>query len=96
MANIIIRRPVITEKSLADTKLNKYTFEVTPRATKPQIKEAVKTTFGVDVVGIATIKTASKSKRTGRRRLPTSSPATKKAVVQLKPGQTIKLFETTG
>jgi large subunit ribosomal protein L23 len=92
----IIRRPLITEKSLNNTKLNKYTFEVNPRATKTQIKAAIKAMFNVDVIAITTVTNSPVAKRTGKRRLPGSTTTTKKAVVQLKSGQTIKLFETTG
>jgi large subunit ribosomal protein L23 len=94
--NTIIRRPIVTEKSLTDTKLNKYTFEVEPGATKSQIKAAVTAAFNVDVVGINTVKSKPEPRRTGRRRLPAMTAATKKAVVQIKAGQSIPLFETTG
>lgn len=96
MANTVIIKPIITEKSLAQTKLNRYTFAVMPGATKSEIKVAVKTIFGVDAITVTTMRSASHSHRTGRRRLPTLVPALKKAIVGLKKGQTIKQFETTG
>lgn len=48
-AQDIILRPVITEQSMADMELDKYTFEVDTRATKSQVKRAVKELFDVDV-----------------------------------------------
>jgi large subunit ribosomal protein L23 len=92
----IIRRPLITEKSLNDTKLNKYTFEVNPQATKTQIKAAIQAMFKVNVVSVTTATYSPVARRTGKRRLPGMTTTTKKAIIQLKAGQTIKLFETTG
>lgn len=92
----IIKRPLITEKSLAATKDNKYTFEVAVRATKDQIKAAVKAMFQVDAVNVRTSVKQPVAKGTGRRRLPSQTAQTKKAVVEVKPGQTIKVFEVKG
>lgn len=89
----VIKRPVITEKTLKDTGLNKYTFEVDKKATKNQVKEAVELYFDVEVTGVNTSKTAGERRRTGRRRLPGKTADTKKAVVEVKSGQTIKAFE---
>ena len=52
--NYIIKRPIITEKSLEDTKRNCYTFEVDLGATKDQIKVALKQLFKVDAVAVRT------------------------------------------
>ena len=51
----ILRRPVITEKSTFMQDERKYTFEVTPRATKLQIKQAVEQAFEVTVVKVNTM-----------------------------------------
>ncbi len=94
--NTVIKRPIITEKSLSITKDNNYTFEVAKEATKNQIKAAVKQVFAVDAVAVRTITKQSVSKSSGRRRLPSKTAATKKAIVQIKEGQSIKVFETKG
>lgn len=92
----ILKQPVITEKSLNDTKLNRYTFLVDKNATKGQVAQAVESVFKVDVVSVRTSKNKGVERRTGRRRLPTLTPTRKKAIVQIKKGQSIKVFETTG
>jgi large subunit ribosomal protein L23 len=92
----IIKKPVITEKSLGTTKSQRYTFIVDSRATKNAVKAAVKAVFGVDVVRITTVKSKSDTRRTGRRRLPRVVTPVKKAVIEVKSGQTIKQFETIG
>ena len=88
----ILLRPLITEKStiIQDTK-NKYGFEVDRRANKIQVKRAVEAAFGVTVtsVNIATVK--GKRKRFGPRTV--NRPSWKKAVVSLRSGDTIQIFE---
>ena len=92
----VIKKPIITEKSLAATKNNNYTFEVDRLATKPQIKVAIKKLFNVDVVNIRTMIKKSIKVATGRKRLPGKTATTKKAIVEIKSGQSIKVFETKG
>ncbi len=92
----IIKQPLITEKTLSDTKLNRYTFLVDKNATKGQVAQAVEAVFKVDVVSIRTSKIKGVARHTGRRRLPTTTKTRKKAIVELKKGQSIKVFETTG
>ena len=88
----ILLRPLITEKStiIQDTQ-NKYGFEVDRRANKIQVKRAVEAAFSVTVtsVNIATVK--GKQKRFGPRMV--KRPFWKKAVVSLKLGDTIQIFE---
>ncbi len=84
--------PSITEKSYSLAKLNKYTFKVAPSASKSQIKKAIKDLFNVDIISINTIKRASRrvrSMKTGRH---LNTQLVKKAIVQLKAGQTIEIF----
>ena len=92
----IIKRPIITEKSIAQTALGKYTFAVDPSATKGQIREAVKNFFGVDVIGVQTIKVKGTLRKSGKRRVQTKQSDWKKAVVELKEGQKIEYFEVGG
>jgi large subunit ribosomal protein L23 len=88
----IIIRPVISEKSYKLLEQNKYTFEVHPNARKREIKEAIEAIFGKEVVAVNTIKVRGKRKRQGWTSGRTRS--WKKAIITLKPGQTIELFET--
>lgn len=88
----VIVAPVVTEKSSAAYAARKeYAFRVDPRATKPQIKAAIETLFKVTVTGVRThvlpAKRRTYGRHSGRR------PAWKKAVVTLKDGDTIEVFE---
>ena len=83
----IIARPHITEKATMGSEHGQVTFQVPKTATKPQIKEAVETLFGVKVKGVNTMIQKGKTKRfkgiLGRRN------DIKKAVISLEEGQTI-------
>jgi large subunit ribosomal protein L23 len=87
-----IVRPLITEKSSAAYQARgEYTFEVHPDATKPQIRLAIEQLFGVKVTGVWTLNVRGKEKRMGKtvgRR-----PNWKKAIVKLREGDTIEVFE---
>ena len=89
----IIRRPVITEQSMADTENKKYVFEVAKDATKIEIAKAVEEVFGVKVVKVNTLRVNGKLKRTGA--YPQGRRAAyKKAIVTLTPdSKTIEFFE---
>ena len=87
----ILRRPVITEKSMALIAENKYTFIVDPRATKTDIKRAVEEIFHVKVLKVRTMLVKGKMKRVRRERGKT--PDRKKAIVTLRKGDQIKVFE---
>lgn len=89
----LILKPLITEKTLVAQKNNCYGFLVDPRARKTQIKEAIEAAFKVKVAKIQTITYKSVSRRTGRKRLPAQTAEYKKAMVTLKPGQTITALE---
>ncbi len=91
----VLRRPVITEKSTYQAgKLNQYTFEVAPDATKTLVKDAVETLFDVDVVRVNIINTpAKRSRRARSRRLLVRKPGIKKAIVTLAEGQSLEIFE---
>ena len=88
----IIIKPVITEKSMNLQAENKYTFYVDTKANKTEIKNAIEKIFEVDVLKVNTINVKGKMKRVGRYVGRTAEK--KKAIVYLKPGQTIKLFES--
>ncbi len=94
MNNIFIK-PLITEKSMQDASIGRYTFEVNIDANKNQIRTSAKNTFGVDVVSVKTITLKGTSKRVGKKRLTAKTSSWKKAIIQVKPGQKIDLFDTT-
>ena len=87
-----IVRPILTEKtSTGYQERGEYTFEVHPDATKPQIRAAVEQRFGRKVTGVGTANQRGKAKRMGTnigRR-----PRWKKAIVKLREGDTIPVFE---
>ena len=87
----VIRRPLHTEKSVADIRANNaYHFEVDARATKPVISRAIEELFpGVKVVSVNTVWTRGKTRRTGRVLGRTSDR--KKAVVKLRAGDVIDI-----
>ncbi len=87
----VLRKPLITEKSTALQSLGKYAFQVADGANKTQIKMAVEKAFKVTVTGVNVITVKGKTRHAGRRTM-TTSPW-KKAVVTLKAGDKIELFE---
>ena len=84
--------PVITEKATMASEENKVVFNVSPTATKPEIKAAVEKLFGVKVTAVNTLVRKGKTKRF-RGRIGRQSDV-KKAVVTLEDGQSIDV--TTG
>lgn len=92
-AHDIIRRPIITEKATDAKELhNKITFAVDSRAGKRQVKEAVEEVFKVSVEDVHIINVKRKKKRLGYRSQG-YRPGWKKAVVTLKKGSTIDVFD---
>ena len=87
----VIIRPVVTEKSYVLADAGKYTFRVHDNAHKTQIRQAVEQLFDVKVVAVRTASVKSKPKRRG-----VSSGRTrqwKKAIVQVREGDTIPIFQ---
>ena len=87
----VIIRPVVSEKSYVLAAADKYTFRVHPDAHKTQIRQAVETLFDVRVVDVRTLSVKSKPKRRGLTSGRTR--AWKKAVVQVRAGDTIPIFQ---
>ena len=87
----VLRRPMISEKSTRLLADNKYCFEVSRRANRNQIKEAVEKSFGVSVVKVNVLTVHGKRKKRGTRMI--SSPSWRKAMVTLKSGDKIEIFE---
>lgn len=88
-------RPIITEKSIADTAAKKFTFKVKSLATKTEIKKEVEKTFGVKVLSVHTTNVHGKQYRTGKKWLTNKKSDWKKAIVGIKKDQNIDLFEVT-
>lgn len=93
--NIIIA-PLITEKSMADASSGKFTFRVAKSANKNEIKKAIEKNFSVQVTHISTNILKGKKIRVGTKRAEKSISDTKKAIVTLKKGEKIGLFELGG
>ena len=87
----ILIAPVVSEKSYGQIVENRYTFRVHQDAHKTQIRQAVEQMFDVKVVGVNIVKMKPKPKRRGL--ISGVRPGWKKAIVELKAGDTIDLFE---
>ena len=88
----VIIRPVVSEKSYVLAANDKYTFRVHPDAHKTQIRQAVEALFDdVKVLEVRTMSVKSKPKRRGLIQGRTRS--WKKAIVQVRPGDTIPIFQ---
>lgn len=86
----LIHRPLVTEKATLLLEENQYLFEVSPKATKPQIKAAIEALFNVKVVSVNTANPPRKKKRVGR--FMGHKPQYKRAFVKLAEGDQIVLF----
>lgn len=87
----VLIKPVVTERSTGLMEQNKYTFKVDPKANKIEIKNAVEKIFKVDVVSVTTMSVPGKLKRQGKTQ--GFTPDWKKAIVTLKAGQRLPIFE---
>jgi large subunit ribosomal protein L23 len=89
----VIVAPVVSEKSYALMEEGVYTFTVHPEASKPEIRDAVQTIFGVRVSKVNTLNRQGKRKRNRRTFTYGKRPDTKRAIVTLVEGETIDLFQ---
>ncbi|MEG0391734.1 MAG: 50S ribosomal protein L23 [Anaerovoracaceae bacterium] len=88
----VIIKPVISEKSMEDAQVKKYTFKVAVDANKTEVKHAVEEIFGVDVEKVNIMNVNGKLKRMGRNVGMTA--ASKKAIVTLSEGsKEIEFFQ---
>ena len=87
----VLRRPLLTEKTQSLGVLNQYAFEVAPVATKVEIREAVESIFNVKVLKVRTAVMPSKDRRWGRKTVRRSGKL-KKALVTLRPGDSLDVF----
>lgn len=91
---IVIKRPIITEKSMRLANDNFYTFEVSKNATKIQIGKNIAEKFGVKVLSVKTINVKGRKKLQKKVRKLYQSSGFKKAVVKVGKGEKIAIFET--
>ena len=89
----IIRRPVITEQSMADVADKKYVFEVAVDANKTEIKAAVEEIFGVKVAKVNTVRMQGKMKHTGAYPAGRRAEYKKPVVTLTADSKTIEFFE---
>jgi large subunit ribosomal protein L23 len=90
--NEVLLAPVVSEKSYAQIEENNtYSFRIHPDAHKTQVRQAVEELFDVKVVRVNISMVQAKPKRRGFHR--GTRPGWKKALVQLKPGDSIEIFQ---
>ena len=89
----IILEPVVSEKSYGLIETGVYTFKVDPRASKPEIHDAVEAIWGVQVLKVNTVVRKGKVKRARGTNRMGQRPDSKRAIVTLAPGNEIPLFE---
>lgn len=85
----LVRRPILTEKATIQMEQNKYTFEVVPTATKPEIKAAIEDLFEVKVQKVNTQRLPRKKRRVGK--FVGYKPHYKKAIVTVATGDEEKI-----
>src|ERR1700761_1362130 len=90
-ASQVIIRPVVSEKTYVLAETGKYTFRVHEKAHKTQIRQAIELLFEVKVVAVRTASVKSKPKRRGQTAGRTRQ--WKKAIVQVREGDTIPIFQ---
>ena len=93
-ARQVLIAPVVSEKSYSLIEDDKYSFRVHEKAHKTQIRQAVEELFDVKVAGVNIVKVRPKPKRRGLSR--GRKPGWKKAIVQLRAGDRIEIFEGAG
>jgi large subunit ribosomal protein L23 len=89
--NEILLAPVVSEKSYTQLANRKYTFRVHEDAHKTQVRQAVEQLFEVKVQNVNIVKVQPKPKRRGATK--GTRPGWKKAIVQLREGDAIEIFE---
>ena len=89
----ILIRPVVSEKTYALMDNHTYVFVVDPAATKIDVRNAVEQAFNVKVINVNTLNRKGKSTRNRRTGVTGTRAGSKRAIVTLKPGDSINLFE---
>jgi len=86
----ILKTPQVTEKATDLVKKNQYVFKVSSRANKNEVKKAIESVYGVDVISVRIINVPAKRRRLGRQR--GWRKGYKKAIVKIKEGQKIEVL----
>ena len=89
--NEVLLAPVVSEKSYSLIGEGKYVFRIHPDAHRTQVRQAVEELFNVHVEGVNVLKVQAKPKRRGLQK--GIRPGWKKAIVQLREGESIEIFE---
>jgi large subunit ribosomal protein L23 len=89
----VIRRPIVTEKSMRGTTVNKYTFEIDGASTKPVIRDAVQRLFSVRVTKVNVIRIPGRARRRGQHHY--RDAGYRKAIVTLADGDKIDIEKLT-
>ena len=89
----VVRRPIVTEKSMRGTALNKYTFEIAPGSPKPVIRDAVQRLFNVRVTKVNVIRIPGRARRRGQHHY--REAGYRKAIVTLAAGDKIDIEKLT-
>jgi large subunit ribosomal protein L23 len=89
----VILKPVVTEKSSSAAAAGKYTFVVNKKATKIDVKNAIRTLYGVNVTKVNIIQTPRKIRLVGRGREIEKRQAVKKATITLTAGSKIDVYK---
>lgn len=87
----VLIEPLITEATAISAEENKYVFKAGPSATKQQIKRSIETLYNVKVIGVNTLNVPRKKRRT--RKSTGWKTGFKKAIITLKKGDKISLYE---
>ena len=89
----MLLKPIITEKSMALAQTGQFTFAIPREANKNQLKLTVEKLFSVNVLRVRILRLAAKTRRSGKTRQTRQVSPRIKAIVTLKPGQTIEYFQ---
>lgn len=90
---VVLLRPVVSEKSYSLMEDGTYVFVVAPDATRVEVRAAVEQVFGVRVTKVNTMNRKGKKRRNRRTNVVGTRPSTKRALVTLAAGDRIDLFE---
>lgn len=93
MFQLILLKPLITEKTMRLAQAGQFSFLVAKNVTKPAVAQAVEEQFKVNAIRVTTSSVKGKTRRTGKRRLASKTAGSKKAIITLKSGQMIEFFK---
>ncbi|MBI2404854.1 50S ribosomal protein L23 [Candidatus Gottesmanbacteria bacterium] len=91
----ILKRPLMTEKTLAIARGGYYTFVVSQKSNKAQIAQAVSKQYNVKITDVRTAIMHGKVRRVGKKMKIRIKPNWKKAIVRVAPGQKIDAFDVS-